>query len=287
MIHSKIGINLWNWVPAFSDENLQLIEHVASLGFDVIEIGMMALPFDYKRVGELARSCGVAIDLCGAFTQGRDISNFDPSVRESTKAYFRACFDAAEQMGARLFVGPVYAGGSKAHLLGPDERQMEWDLAVQGLKELCAEAFGRGIVIGLEPINRYRTSVVNTVEEALRMVADVDSPALGILYDTFQANIEESDPPRALARACKEQKLVHFHASENHRGPPGSGYIDWKPLFSELAWANYQGHITIETFAPGGMDAPWNQYVVDPDLRATQGLRFLSDLIAENRIAQN
>jgi D-psicose/D-tagatose/L-ribulose 3-epimerase len=282
MIRSKIGINLWNWVPAFGDKNLELIEHVASLGFDVIEIGMTTLPFNYKRVGELARSYGVTIDLCGAFTQGRDISSFDPLVRESTKAYFRACFDAAEQMGSKLFVGPVYAGGGKAHLLSQDEKQMEWDLAVQGLKEMCAEAFERGITIGLEPINRYRTSVVNTVEEALHMIAEVDSPALGILFDTFQANIEESDPPRALARACKEQKLVHFHASENHRGPPGSGYIDWKPIFSELALAEYEDHITIECFAPGGMDAPWNQSIVDPDVRATFGLRFLSNLISEN-----
>ena len=284
MLSERIGISLWNWIPVFTERDISLIEHVASLGFGVVEIGMDLLDFDHKKVGQIAKSLGITIDLCGAFTKGRDLSNFDPSIRESTKKYVIGCLNAAEEMGSKLFVGPVYAGGGKAHLLPPEEKKREWDFAVEGLKEITHEAMERGVTIGLEPINRYRTSVINTVQEALCMIAEVDSPALGILFDTYQANIEESNMQEALDTACRAHRLVHFHASENHRGPPGSGHIDWDALFSVLATSNYRGHIVMEIFAPGGLDAPWTQSIMDPDVRASSGLAFLSNLMKRHRL---
>lgn len=112
---------------------------------------------------------------------------------------------------------PVYAGGAKAHNLNIDDRKREWELAVNGLKEMADIARECGVVIGVEPVNRYRTSVVNTVEQALQMVADIDKANIQILFDTYQANIEESNVCTALEIVLKAGKLAHFHACENNK----------------------------------------------------------------------
>lgn len=171
---NRFGISLWNWTPVFSDEHLGLIDKVAEIGLGAVEIGMSQTDFNYAAVKERVEANDLELTLCAALVKGRDISSFDENIRSSTKQYMIDCFKAAKQMNARLFVGPVYAGGAKAHNLNIDDRKREWELAVNGLKEMADIARECGVVIGVEPVNRYRTSVVNTVEQALQMVADID-----------------------------------------------------------------------------------------------------------------
>lgn len=274
----RFGINLWNWTPVFSDEHIGLIDRAAQIGFDAIEIGMNQTEFNYSAVRDRIDANGLELTLCAALLKGRDISNFDEEIRKNTKRYMMDCFKAGEKMGAKLFVGPVFAGGGKAHNLNPDELKKEWYLAVSGISEMADEASNYGITIGIEPINRYRTSVVNTVEQALKMVSDIDRPNVGILFDTYQANIEESDIATALDSVLDAQKLVHFHACENHRGAPGTGHIPWKGLVSELKKYNYQGHVTMETFSKGGLDAGWYPLAKSQDELAHIGLNNMKAL---------
>ncbi|HYH03384.1 MAG TPA: sugar phosphate isomerase/epimerase family protein, partial [Bacillota bacterium] len=193
-----MGINLWNWVNCYSDPERYLFAKAAQLGFNACEIGMVNTDFDYSAVRSIAEELQMELTLCGAFVKGRDISNFDCQVRENTKRYFLECFKAAEAMGARVFGGPVYAGGGKAHLLSPNDRQREWALAVDGLAEMARIAGDYGVIIAIEPINRYRTSVVNTVDQALQLISEIGSSNVGILFDTYQAGIEEENVVAAL-----------------------------------------------------------------------------------------
>ena len=217
--------------------------------------------------------------LCGAFTQGRDLSSFSEEVRDSTKKYITDCLKAAERMGAGLFVGPVYAGGKKRHLLCEGEAAREWDLAVAGLRELSGAARDCGVTIALEPLHRYSTSVVNTVDQALRMVSDIGSPAVRILFDTFHAAIEEDNVCGALEKVCAAGQLAHFHACENHRGAPGTGSQPWERLAAVLKRHGYGGCLTMELFQTGFMDAPWQRDPLSPDERARLGLNRLRSLM--------
>lgn len=277
---NRFGINIWNWVPVFTDEHLNLIDRAAAIGFGAVEIGMNQVDFDYDAVRERIAANNLELTLCAAMTKGRDISNFDTEVRKQTKKYLSACLRAAEGTGARLLVGPLYAGGGKAHYLSADDRKREWELAVSGLREIAAIAGDCGVVLGIEPINRYRTSVVNTVEQALRLVADIDQPNVKILFDTYQANIEEADLGIALERVLKAGQLVHFHACENHRGAPGMGHIPWQQLVPLLKKYNYDGHVTIEAFVEGALDAGWYDFGYTRDEMAAIGLRNLRKMFS-------
>ena len=79
--------------------------------------------------------------------------------------------------------------------------------------------------LALEPLNRFETSCINTAEQASRARRGVDSPALGVLLDTFHMNVEERDLPGAVAAASGRSS--HFHACANDRGAPGRDHLDW------------------------------------------------------------
>ena len=83
--------------------------------------------------------------------------------------YLTTCLETAGQLGAGILAGPLYTGGGKRHWLSPDEKKREWMLAVDGLRELARRAEHYGVVLSVEPLNRYRTSVANTAGQVLRM----------------------------------------------------------------------------------------------------------------------
>lgn len=275
---NRFGINLWNWTAVYGDEHIGLIDKAAGIGFGAVEIGMSQTGFNYSKVKERVEANVLELTLCAAMVKGRDISNFDEGIRNSTKQYMTECFKAAEKMGSRLFAGPVFAGGGKAHNLSPDDRKREWHLAVVGLKEMADVALECGVVIGVEPLNRYRTSVVNTVDQALEMVSDIDNPNVQILFDTYQANIEESNVCTALEKVLEAGKLAHFHACENNRGVPGMGHLPWDELIILLKKYGYKGHLTMETFVTGALDAGWYPLAQSQDELASVGLKNLQEL---------
>lgn len=273
---NRIGINLWNWVVSLDEGCLPLVEHVAELGFTAVELPM-SVP-TLSNCDEFRRTIqrlGLEVSLCACMTAGRDISNFDPEVKKATEGYLRGCIDTAAALGAEVLAGPLYAGGGKRHLLAEADRKAEWELAVQGLASLADYAAQRGVKLALEPINRYRTSVVNTTPQVLAMVADIGRDNVGVHFDTYQSCIEDNNVCSALEQVLKAGKLFHFHACANHRGAPGTGHLPWLNLLKLLKDYDYQGHVTMETFCPGSLDAGWVPLAESQDALALTGLRFL------------
>ncbi|MBE6905213.1 MAG: sugar phosphate isomerase/epimerase [Ruminococcaceae bacterium] len=274
------GINLWNWTNGLGPDCLGLPAKIAEMGFDAVELPMTQPAVDERLAREI-RANGLKVTLCAAMSPGRDLSNFDPQIRADTMDYLLRCLDTAQQLGAGVFAGPLYTGGGKRHLLPPEQAAREWELAVTGLRTLSARAKECGVKLAIEPLNRYRTSVVNTAEQGLRMVRDVGKENVGIHFDTFHAGIEESDLCGALESVLAAGKLFHLHACANNRGAPGQGFFPWDRIFGLTRSYGYQGHITMETFAPGGLDSGWTQLGESPDELALSGLRYLRSIFSE------
>jgi sugar phosphate isomerase/epimerase len=152
--------------------------------------------------------------------------------------------------------------------------QLEWDLAVDSLGRLASYATQQGVVLGLEPINRYETFLVNNIDQALRMIKEVGSEQLNLHLDTFHMNIDENDLPDAVRRA--EGLLVNMHVSDSNREAPGRGHIDFPSLISALKETNYTGYLTLEPVPPGS----------DPLLVTRMPKNFdLRDVYAQESIA--
>ena len=67
-----------------------------------------------------------------------------------------------------------------------------------------------GIEIGIEPLNRFETYFLNTTADGAAFCDAVGHPSIGLLFDTFHANIEEKSLGAALrAAAASPETSAH------------------------------------------------------------------------------
>jgi D-psicose/D-tagatose/L-ribulose 3-epimerase len=275
----RIGASTFIWVSPFSNQTLGLIDRVSALGFDLIEICVEdPATIDVAAIGERTKAAGIGVTICGAFGPTRDLSAEDPGIRQAGLAYMRRCIDYAAALGSPFVSGPMYSAVGKTRLLDPPERRRQWELAVTSLREAAGYAAARGIRLAVEPLNRFETDLVNTVDQGLQLIGDIDADNVGLLLDTFHMNIEERDIPTAILRAGEH--IVEFHACANDRGSPGADHLPWKQIAAALAQARYAGPLVIEAFTPEIREIAkavsiWRALAASQDDLARDGLTHL------------
>lgn len=164
----------------------------------------------------------------------------------------------------------------------PDERARDIDLLVKNLGALARYAGDHGVVICIEPLNRFETSLINLATQAIEVVDRVDHPSCKIMLDTFHMNVEEKSLGNAIRAAGP--RLHHLHACENDRGAPGSGNVTWQDVKQGLADIGYDGPVVIESFTAkvksiARAAAIWRALAPTQDDLATDGLTFLRSLL--------
>jgi D-psicose/D-tagatose/L-ribulose 3-epimerase len=165
--------------------------------------------------------------------------------------YLLHCIDVASALGASIVGGPLYgaplvfAGRAPSPAVERD-RLRRIDQVVHGLRAAGGRAADAGVRLAVEPLNRFETDFLSTVTQGMDLMRRVDSPAVGLLLDTFHMNMEEPSLPQAILQAGRH--LFHFQANENHRGFVGQGHIDWPEVARALVTSGYDGPITLEPF---------------------------------------
>lgn len=278
--HIKFGASTWLWASPFTTETIEILfPKIAQFGFDVVEIAVEdpAL-IDVKKVKEGLSKYGLDVTICGAFGSSRDLTNASIEVQKNGLDYIESCLDMCEALGVSFFAGPMYSAVGKARMLSPEQRKAEWDLAVKNLRTVCEMADARGLKIALEPLNRFESDLVNTTDDALRMVKDINHPAAKVMIDSFHMSIEERDVESAIKAAG--DKLIHVQVSENYRGAPGSGQTPWDAYKRGLEAIDYKGVVSIESFTTKNVELAgavcfWMPKADTQDDFAKDGLRFL------------
>lgn len=275
----KFGASTWLWTSPFTSDQIELLEKIASMGFDFVELPVED-PDDIsvEKLAPALKRLGLEPVICTAVTGERDLSAEDPEARQRGLHYFESCLRLAQGLGASCVVGPLYAPVGKARQETEALRVAEWERSRASLAQLAETASQCGVRLGLEPLNRFETDMVNTVEDALRMVEAVDSRHLGIALDTFHMNIEETDFRQAVEQAG--DRLIHVQVSDSHRGVPGEGNSDWAGLRQGLKAIDYKGKIGIESFSPDASSLAaavciWRRFAETQDDFARKGLAFL------------
>jgi D-psicose/D-tagatose/L-ribulose 3-epimerase len=280
----QIGVNGWVWTsPVNTQAFAELAPKVKKMGFDLFEFGIESTSdLDYARAAGVARDNGLAISVCAAMGPDRDLIHEDGAIRKNGMDYVAHCIDAARTLGATNVVGPLYSAVGRTWQQTPDERRRDTDLLVDQLKKLSAQAADKGVVLCVEPLNRFETSFMNLASQAVEVVDRVDSPACGILLDTFHMNVEEKSIGEAIKAAGT--RLKHLHGCENDRGAPGSGHVPWNEVRDALKAIGYEGPVVIESFTSkvktiARAAAIWRSFEASQDALAENGLRFLRGLL--------
>ena len=133
-----------------------------------------------------------------------------------------------------------------------------------------------GVTIGIEPVNRYETFLINTCEQALELKDMIGTDNVRIHLDTYPMNIEEKSFYEATRRAGKD--LVHYHLCENDRGIPGTGLVDWDGIFRGLTEIGYTGNAALESFVDCTDNIHtwvWRQLAPDGNTLLREGVDFI------------
>ena len=117
---------------------------------------------------------------------------------------------------------------------------MDW--LIGGLRQCARAAAPHGVRLALEPLNRYETSLINSVREALDAIERVGEENLGLLPDTFHMNIEDRSIEQSLRQAG--DRVIHFHVADSNRWHPGGGHIDFAAILDVLGGIGYTGYVS-------------------------------------------
>jgi D-psicose/D-tagatose/L-ribulose 3-epimerase len=277
----RFGLNSFLYCSAFTDSEFAVLENFRRCGAEVAELAIVD-PSSVKPTKLRAALTEVGLErpvVCGAFGAGRDLRGVD-SQRTSTVDYISDLIDLASQLDARVVCGPMYSETGRANAYSDVEREQQLMQISEALKPLCEKAEAQDVFLAIEPLNRFETDCINTIEQALDLINRVGSPALKIHIDTFHMNIEEKDSAAAIRHAGRH--IGHVHASASHRGLLGQDQVDWPAILGALDEIDYNGDIVIESFSKDNdvlakATSIWRTLYESPDQLAIEGLAFLQE----------
>lgn len=281
----KLGVSTWLWTSPFTTETVDLFPKIKSMGYDAVEIPVeYPDKIDGKKVKDALLKHGLEAVVCGAFGPTRDLTHDDPSVHKTCFTYIAECLDLCTMWNAQFLAGPMYSAVGKARMVSPEQRKIEWDRAVNNLHKVCQMAGEKGLSIALEPLNRFESDLINTAEDVMRLIDDINHPSAKVLLDGFHMAIEEPDLEKAITSVG--DRLIHVQVSENYRGTPGTGQTPWFALKSGLEKINYSGVVSIESFTPeikelAGAVCIWKNLAKSQDGFASEGFTFLKKLLTD------
>ncbi len=273
----KFGINTFLWTANFGPTDFELLPRIKANGFDGIEAALIR-PENFAAVAirRAVEENQLGCTICSVLPPELSLIAEDASTRKQTLAHLSDCIKHTAEAGANLIAGPLYC--PVGFIPGRRRTTDEWKWAVEAYQQLGPVLKSYSVDLCIEPLNRFETFFLNTTADAVALCEAVADPGVGILWDTFHANIEEKSLGEAVRLGGAHIK--HVHTCENDRGTPGSGHVDWPGVFQALASIGYDGWLTIESFgfASGDLAAAasiWRDLADDPDEIAWAGVPFL------------
>ncbi|RYZ98273.1 MAG: sugar phosphate isomerase/epimerase [Sphingobacteriaceae bacterium] len=275
----NFGINTFLFTSPFTTDSISLFPKFKEWGFNAVELAIEdASHIDAAIVKQALDDNGLTCSsICAAMGPGRDLRG-SLVEQQNALAYIQDVLDIMPVLQCPVFSGPLYSSVGRAEPVTEQDYLQQWDTVVGHLQRLAKYAHTKGLKLAIEPLNRYETDLVNTVEQGLKMIHDIDHEAVGLLYDTYHMNIEEKDQVKAILLAG--DKLMHFHACGSDRGTPGGDHLDWTAINTALKQINYQGAIVIESFTTdvkviARAASIWRKLAPSQQDIAIEGLKFL------------
>ncbi len=275
---NKIGFNLLIWTPHLSEDLYPTIDRLKTIGYDGIEVSLgnrdrAAYTALQSRLADL----GLGVTTVNAPSAETNPISPDSEVRQRAIDALREDIDLAQAAGSRILCGPLHSAFATFSNAAPTDDEYGWSAEV--LHAVGDHAAQADVTLAVEALNRFECYLCNTAEQLKRLCDRVNHPRIKAMFDTHHANIEERSLPAALDILADH--LVHVHISENDRGIPGAGHINFDEVFAKLNDLDYRGWLTIESFSRSDVDFAnainvWREYAPAWEV-AEQGYRFIRD----------
>ena len=274
----KAGFNLLLWTSHVTEQHFPIIEKLARAGYDGVEIPILeGTPAHYAKVLKVVRDNGLA---CDVVTNMPDAAHNplspDRKQRQNALDFMKRVIDCTQALESDLVCGPFYQPVGLFTGTGPSDEEKE--RAAEHARASAAHAAKAGITLAVEFLNRFEAYFLTTMDGVAEHVRAVGMPNFKAMFDTFHANIEESNPAASIR--AHRAIITHVHISENNRGVPGRGHNDWTGVFKALRSTGYDNWLTIEAFgrvlpAFAAATRIWRDIFESPEALYTEGIRFI------------
>ncbi len=249
----KYGIYYAYWEKEWAADYTQYVKKAEKLGFDILEIGASPLP-DYSQeqiwlLRQCAKDSGVTLTAGYGPTFEHNMGSSDPAIREKASEWFKRLFEVMGQLEISKIGGALYSYWP-VDFSKPVHKEDDWKYSVEGMKKLSELAKPYQITLNLEVLNRFENPILNTAEEGVQFVTEVDRDNVKVMLDTFHMNIEETSISAAIRTAGN--LLGHFHTGECNRMVPGQGRMPWREIAEALHEIQYDGSVVMEPFVRRG-----------------------------------
>lgn len=245
----KYGTYFAYWEQEWDVDFVPYCEHVARLGFDILEVaggGLYGLDdAQLKRLKDAAASAGIALTACIGLPKEYDVSSVDEGVRRAGIAYMKKLFKQMEKADIHSIGGIIYAYWP-CDYNRPFDKPRVREQSIKSVRELAGATQDSGVTMMLETVNRFEQFLINSSEEAVQYVKDVGADNVRVMLDSFHMNIEEDNLGDAIRYAGKY--LGHFHIGECNRKVPGKGHMPWDEMGKALNDIGYEGAVVMEPF---------------------------------------
>jgi sugar phosphate isomerase/epimerase len=216
-------------------------------GCQGVEIHMRrAEDVDAKAVRRWVADYDLGVPTVGtgmARADGLTFADPDPEVRARTVERVGGHIAFAAEVGSAVTIGSL--SGKLGDCEG-EERRSRRSRAIECLEQVCRLAARSGVIVLLEPLNRYECDYLNTLADGMNVAAEIGAPNLKLLADTFHMNIEEADLAASLDAAGL--LIAHVHLADTNRQAPGHGHLDVAGILETLDGIGYQGYLSFEVF---------------------------------------
>ncbi len=236
-------------------------ELAANLGYDGLEVAPFTLAADPTRITDaqarnLARiAADHGLPITGLHwllvaPEGLSIVCGDSALRRRTVAVMERLVDLCAAMGGHYL---VHGSPRQRSVPADATRDQAWERARECLAQAARRAQTCGVTYCLEPLSPKETDFVNTVEQAVQMIAEVNSPALRTMIDCSAAGQAEALPVAALIdHWMPTGHIAHVQVNDPNRRGPGEGALRFAPILRSLQAMRVQGHygdwIAVEPF---------------------------------------
>ena len=276
----KTSMNVLLWTAFLTPEHFPILEKLKKLGYEGVEVPIFqGEEADFAKVGTELKRLGLGVSTVTVMSPEANPVSPDPAVRKAAVEHLKKAIGCSVAAGSDMLCGPMHSAlGTFTGAAPTDDEKKRVAEVLRAGGELGKAA---GVRLAVECLCRFESYVLTTAKDAVALVKQVEHPSVGILYDTFHANIEEKDPVQSLIEAGPY--VTHFHVSENDRGTPGRGHVPWDAYAAALKKINYQGWLTIEAFGRAMPEIAaatrvWRDYFPSPDQVCTEGLATLNKL---------
>lgn len=220
----------------------EVLRNLESYGYQGIQIGARFRDLGWEEIGRLVKASNLQLCIAGG---GGGLLAADAEARRAGVEATKEGLRLAARLGA---LGSICVPIRRPEMAPPPPPktlyELQEEILIEELKEIAPVAEAEGVMLILEPLNRYESQFLQRLDQAHKICAAVGSPNVRFMADFFHMNIEEVDLGKAIEATA--EYLGYVHLADSHRFQPGSGHLDFCPGLAALKRIGYDGFLTLE-----------------------------------------